>query len=193
MIATSGRFALFADCLLVGCLATLASIPLVTAYPALVAACVELRERQVNEHGIGFRPYGRRLIQVLHSGPAPVVIPLVVAAVLALDALAIAAGVPASRMLAGLVMAAASAAAVVGLRAAARWRPGVGWPATGTAAAAEAVRDPGGSALLVLAAAAAAAIVVVVPVTAPLIPGQLALAAVAVVERHRRRLPTPPR
>jgi hypothetical protein len=177
---TGGRFALFADCLLLGCLTAVAALPVVTAYPALVAACAVLRERAVDDRSIGLRPYLARLGQVFRSGLSGVVAPILVAGVLLLDLLAVAAGVPGSGPLAGLLVVAGSVAVVVGLRVAARWRPGSRWPVVARSALAAAGRDLGGSALLLLAGVAAAGIAVAVPVTVLLVGGPLALAAVAV-------------
>jgi hypothetical protein len=180
-----GRFAWFADCLLVGCFTAIAALPVVTAYPALVAACSVLRERVVDDRSVGPRQYAKRLGQVVRSGPSGLVVPPLIAGVLALDALAVAAGLPGSRPLAVLLVVAGSVAAVLGLRAAARWRPGDRWPAVLRAAFALTRRDAGGSALLWLAAAAAVAIAAAVPVTVLLVAGPLTLAAVAVDLRTR--------
>lgn len=175
----TGRFTLFADCLLAGLLALVFALPVVTAYPALVAACALLREGRP----VGPRVYWTCLRQVIHSGPLGLVAPPLVVALLALDGIAIAAGVPAAGLI-GAVLALVTAVLVaLGLRIAARWRPGQRWPAVTRAAVADLVRDPGGSLLLLLAAAAAVAIATAVPVTALLLPGLLAFAAVAVDAR----------
>jgi hypothetical protein len=181
-----GRFALFADCLLLGCFTAIAALPVVTAYPALVAACTILRERVVDDRSVGPVRYLHVLGQVVRSGLSGVVVPPLLVAALILDGLAVAAGVPGSGMLAVFLALAASAAAVIGLRAAARWRSGTPWPAVARAAAIATARDAGGSALLWLAAAAATAIVAAVPVTVLLVAGPVALAAVAVDGRTRQ-------
>jgi hypothetical protein len=188
MTALSGRrFALFADCLLVGCFTAIAALPVITAYPAMVAACSLLRERVVDDHSAGPLRYLKRLGQVVRSGPAGLLVPLLIEGLLALDALAVGAGIPGSWLFAVLLTTSASAVAVLGLRAATSWRPGARWPVVMRAAAGAAVRDPGGSALLLLATAAAIATALAVPMTILLVAGTLALAAVGVDLRHRSR------
>lgn len=180
-----GRFALFADCLLVGCCTAIAALPVITAYPALVAGCATVRERVVDDRSVGPGRYLRTLGLVVRSGLSGLLVPPLFVAALMLDALAVAAGVPGSGVLAGFLAVAGCVAAVVGLRAAAGWRPGTPWRHVARAATVATVRDPGGSGLLWLAAAAATGIVVAVPVTALLVAGPLALAAVAVDLRPR--------
>jgi hypothetical protein len=182
--APVGRFALFADCLLAGCLVVVAALPVVTAYPALVAGCAVLRDRVADDTGVGPVAYLRRLRQVAASGIAGFLVPPAVVAVLVLDAVAVAAGVPGAAALRWPLVAGAAAAAVLALRAAGAWRPGCRWPPVARRAAAEVVRDPGGAALLLLAAGTAAVVAVAVPVTALLLPGPVALAAVAVDARR---------
>jgi hypothetical protein len=182
---TGGRFALFADCLLTGVLTAVAAAGVVTAFPALAAACAVLRERVDEDRSVGVRPYARRFGQAVRSGPAALLVPPLLLALLGLDALALAAGAPAAAALTLPLVLAAAAAAVLGLRAAAAWRPGARWPATARAALATARRDPGGNASLLLAGVAAAGIVLAVPITGMLVGGPLALAAAAVQGRGR--------
>jgi hypothetical protein len=175
-----GRLALFADCLIVGVCTAVAAIPLLTAYPAFVAGCAVLHDRIVEDRAVGLRGYVRRLGEVLASGPAGVLVPSALCGVLALDAIALAAGAPGRLPLSVLLVLAGAGGVLLGLRVAARWRPGGRWTAVVSAAAGRAVADPGGSALLVLAGGAAAAIALAVPITVLLVCGPLALAAVAV-------------
>ncbi|HEV2783179.1 MAG TPA: hypothetical protein VGX25_27670 [Actinophytocola sp.] len=182
-----GRFALFADCLLLGCCTAIAALPVVTAYPALVATCAVLRERVLDDRSVGPVRYLRTLGQVVRSGLSGLVVPPLLCTALVLDALTVVAGVPGSGLLAVFLAVAGSVAAVIGLRAAAAWRPGTRWPDVARAAAIAAVRDPGGSALLLLAAAAAVGIAFAVPVTVLLLAGPLALAAVTVDVRTGAR------
>jgi len=183
--ASADGFALFADCLVVGVCAAVAAAPLVTAYPALVAACAAVRDRVGADRSPGPRAFAAHLRAAIRSGPAgALVVPPLVAGGLTLDAVAVAAGVPGAAGLAVVLTACAAAAVVVGLRAAAQWRPGRRWPAVAASAARRAAADPGGSALLLFAGLAAAAVVAVVPVTALLIGGPLAMAAVAVDGRR---------
>jgi hypothetical protein len=182
---TGGRFGLFADCLLTGVLTAVATAGVVTAFPALAAACAVLRERADSDRSVGPRPYARRLVQAIRSGSAALLVPPLLLVLLGLDALALAAGAPAAAALSVPLVIAAAAAVVLGLRVAAAWRPGTRWPAAARDALGAARRDPGGNALLLLAGVAAAGIVLAVPITGMLVGGPLALAAAAVQGRGR--------
>jgi hypothetical protein len=184
---TGGRFALFTDCLLVGLMALAAAVPVLTAYPAFVAACALLRERVALEESVGVRSYWRRLREVVRSGPAGLLVPPLALALLFVDAVAVAAGVPGGRPLGAVLAVVAVLGATVGLRAAASWRADRRWPELARSATRDAVRDLGGSTLLALAAVTAVAVAVVVPVTVLLLCGPLALAAVAVQGRTEAR------
>jgi hypothetical protein len=186
MRLTDGRFGLFADCLLTGVLTAVAAAGVITAFPALAAGCAVLRERVAEDRAVGVRAYAGRFAGAVRSGPAALLVPPLVLALLGLDALALAAGAPGRAPLIALLAVAASAAAVLGLWAAAVWRPGARWVAVARVAFAAARRDPGGSALLWLAGVAAVSITAMVPVTALLVAGPLALAAVAVAGRVRQ-------
>ena len=178
--APGDSVALFADVLIIGLLATLATLGIVTGYVAIVAACSLLREAAAGHTGVGPRTYGRRLREVFRSGAAGLVVPPVAAAVLAMDAIAVHAGIPGARPLAVLLVAVSVAAVLVGMRAAGAWRPGLRWGPVLRLATDRAKRDPRGDALLLLVAACATVLAVVVPMALPLMPGMLALAIVAV-------------
>ena len=179
--------ALLADCTVAGCLAFAASLPLITSFAALTAACALLAERAALGQRVTVRAYWSWLRRVARSGPWPFVAPALLAALLGLDAVAVRAGVPGGALVGVAVAAAGGVLAVLGLRAAARWRPGAAWPEVARAAARHAAGDVPGSLLLGLAAACAAAISWAVPLMAPLALGPLALGAVA-VERGRSSL-----
>lgn len=182
------RLALFADCMVVGLLATVTAIGVITAYPGFTAACAVLRDRVLFDGPAGPRAYGTRLRQVARTRPrAFLAMPPLVAAVLGADAVAVAAGVPGrSGLLVGL-SACVVLAVVLGLRVAAAWRPEPPWPEAARAAVRASVADPGGSALLLVAAGVATLLGFMVPMIAPLLPGPLALAAVAVDIRAEQR------
>jgi hypothetical protein len=182
---TGGKVALFADCLLAGVLTAVASIPLVTAYPAFAAACTVLRERVTEDRSVTVRGFARHLRSAIASGPAGLLLPWLYAVVLGLDAVAVAAGVPGAAVLTTILLGASAAGIVVALRSAARWRPGSQWMRLFVAVVRDLRRDPAGSALLVGAAVAAAAIAAIVPVTLLLVAGPAALAAIAVDGRAR--------
>ncbi|HEX6684587.1 MAG TPA: hypothetical protein VF062_17415 [Candidatus Limnocylindrales bacterium] len=172
----SAKLSLFADCLLAGLLIAVSAIGVITAYPGFVAAC---------SFPFSFRGYRERLRQVIESGPLGMFVPPLLVAVLVFDAAAIRAGVPGSFPLGMLLAAVAVGAAVLGLRAASRWRPGERWSAVARLAWRDLIADASGSLLLGMAVIAAAVIVVLVPVTLLLIGGMLALAAVGVGARSQ--------
>lgn len=171
---SGSRLALFADCLLLGLVITLTAVPVVTAYPGFVAAC---------SFPFSLRGYGERLREVVRSGVGGMLVPPAAVGLLALDAVAIQSGLPGSAVFGPLVAVAGVVLAVLGLRAAARWRAGLRWGVVMRAAWRDLVEDVRGSLLLGLAVVAAAVVAVLVPVTLLLLGGVLALAAVAVGSR----------
>jgi len=169
------RFSLFADVLLVGVLTFVASLPVVTAYAALVAACRAV-SAAADGGPVSVPEYGRTFVAVLRSHPGVLGFPLL----LALDVVALAVGAPGGPALAvGLV-----AVALVGLVAAASWAPGRAWPAVLRHSVLHLVRRPGDAALLLAAMVVAGVLAVAVPLMIALVPGVLALAAVAVSRRR---------
>ncbi|BEL04449.1 hypothetical protein Q0Z83_026400 [Actinoplanes sichuanensis] len=179
----SGRFARFAECLLAGLLTVLFALPVVTAFAAFTTACTMLRE----ERPIGLRTYTRCLAEVLRSGPIVLVVPPLVLLVLVADALAVASGVPGAGLLGAVTALAGAVVLPLGMRVAAGWRPGRRWPAVTRAAATDLVQDLRGSVLLLFAALIAVLVAVAIPITALLLPGMLALGAVAVDASARHR------
>jgi hypothetical protein len=182
-VLTSGRFGLFADCLVVGVLAALSVVPVLTAYPGLVTATALLRERAASDAPVGPRRFVTVLRQVVASGRAVLVLPPAVAALLAADAIALAAGAPGRTGLTAVLLACVAGALLLGLRAAAVWAPGRRWAEVLRSAAAQALADPWGDALLLMAALLAAGVVLTVPITGLFLLGPLALAAAAVQTR----------
>ncbi len=170
-----GWFTLLGESLLLGLLVFAAALPLVTAFPAVVAGCALLRSR--GEVSVGVRSFAVRLAAAMR--PAAVAAPCVVAAVLALDVAAVRAGAPGGRALAVLLPLCGLGAAGLGLRAAAACRPGLAWRAVVRRAAA----DPGGVLLLSAASTAGLFVAWSVPIVTPLVLGQLVLAAVAIDAR----------
>lgn len=181
----AGRFALFADCMVAGVLATVAALGVVTAYPGFVAACATVRARAADTGPGAAAAYLLAFRQVMRSGWAVLTVPVLVAAVLALDLLAAWAGVPGARPVLAVLAVVVAAATVLGMRAAASWRPGRGWRAVAADAARHARGDVGGSALLLMAAGCAVAVVTAVPIAVIFLLGPLAVAAVAVDTRSR--------
>jgi hypothetical protein len=186
---TSGRLALFADCLLAGLLTAVAALPLVTAYPAFTAGCALLGDRVRDAEPVTVRGYLRKLRDVLRSGPAPLLAPPVLAALVGVDTAAVRAGLPGRAALAAILVAACAGTAVLGLRAAAGWRREIAWPEVARAAARRLATDRGGTALLLAAATVATGVAYATPLMAPLAVGPLALAAVVVDGRPVKHRP----
>jgi hypothetical protein len=178
-----GRFPLFADCLHVGVLTFLASAPLVTAFAAITAACQVLDDRIQEDASVTTRGYGRAFLATVRSRAGVLLVPPALVAVLALDVVALASGVPGARLVTVPLACAGGCLLIVGLRAASTWRPELRWPDVIRAAAVAALRRPGESLLLLAAAASTALIAALAPPLAVVLPGFLAFAAVAVARR----------
>lgn len=176
------RFTLLSESLLLGVLVFVASLPLVTMFAAVTAGCRLLGEAE--ETAVGVRPYARRLLAVARSGPFPFVVPSVAVLVLLLDWTAVRAGLPGGEVLAVVIPVPALAAAALALRAAALWRPGLGWTAVCRSAAGA---DLYGTALLAMAVVVATVVCSTFPIVTPLAFGQMILAAVAVDARVAAR------
>jgi hypothetical protein len=194
-------FPLFAEVMLIGVMTAVASLGVVTALGALTAGCASVHEYL--EHDARTTP--RRYLALLRAasrGAVPLLAPPVLIAVAAADLLAWRAGLPGGPVVGPAALAVSLAAMVVGLRAAAGWRPlpdptaadedrpdrsaprGPVWSGLLAAAAAEAAADWPGSLLIAGAIAACVALAVEMPVLVVVLPGLLVLAAVAV--RGRR-------
>lgn len=181
MMTPGGRFATFAESLLLGVLVFVAALPLVTGFAAVTAGCALFADREHTP--VGVRSYCRRLRAVARTGPAGLAVPVVPAVVLAFDWAAVRAGLPGHQVLGPLISLSAAGAVAVGLRAAALWRPGATWPAVWRAGAEAARADPYGTGLLAFAVVAVVIVSWTFPVVTPLALGQLVLAAVAVDAR----------
>ncbi|MFC9679820.1 DUF624 domain-containing protein [Streptomyces sp. NPDC056948] len=169
-------FARFADCLLLGVLLLLASLPVVTAFPALVAGCAVLREQAGDGEGVTVRHFLKRLRAVLRSGPAVWAVPTAVLALLWLDALALDARGPGP----GVAFAVATTAlAALGLRCAAAWREGTRWRTTLAVVFRSVPRHPLAPVLLAGAVGATAVLLALTPVVLFVALGPLAFAATA--------------
>lgn len=170
----SARLSLFADCLVAGLLVFVTSLGVITAFPGFVAAC---------SFPFSIKGYLVRLREVFRSGLPGMLVPPLAVGLLALDVAAVDAGLPGSVVFGPLIAVAGVVLAVLGLRAAARWRPGSRWLSLARTASEDLTADVRGSLLLGLAVVAAAGVAVLVPVTLFLLGGVLALAAVAVGSR----------
>jgi len=171
---------------LTGVLMFVASIPLVTVLAAGGAGAQLLREQAVSDREPRVRRFVRLFCTALRD-PIGALMVLVLLVVGALDLLAVLGGAPGARVLGPVLGLLGVAAVVCGLRAAARWHPGLRWADALVAAARATLVDPAGSAVLVVALALVAVIVTQAAAFVVLAPGLLVLAALAVELRPRRR------
>jgi hypothetical protein len=180
----TARFALFAECALTGVWLTVAALPLVTALPAVAAACSHLR-KFLYGYRTGLPGFAADLRQACKGGWQVSLAGWAALGLLAADIAIAGSGLPGGPAVAVITGVAALAVIVVGLRAAAAWTPGASWPALVRASAVRSRADLGGSALI------AGGVVVVGVVTWQLPPlfvpamGCLAGAALAVHLRGR--------
>ncbi|NYI04885.1 hypothetical protein [Allostreptomyces psammosilenae] len=180
------RFALFAECLLAGVWLTVAALGVVTALPALAAACGHLR-RHLEARPAGMRQFLADLGAALRTGWKVGLALPVLLAVLLLNVAIARSGLPGGSVVAVLTWAGVAAALVVAIRAAASFTPGARWrDLLADAGRRAVVTDPGGSLLLFggLAVTVVAA-GQMLPLVAPAL-GCLAAAAVAVERRLGR-------
>jgi hypothetical protein len=177
------RLSLLGEVLVVGVVVLLASIPLVTAVPALAAGVLHLRR-----HLSGEPDSARDLVRGL--GPAVrdlwalgVGLPAVLF-VLGYNLWLAQSGVlPGGTLVAATSLVVAAAVIVVALRAAATWFPGRGGRDAVRAAARRAGRDLTGSALLAASVAVCAVLVWMLVALVLVVGGLLALAMLAVEHR----------
>jgi hypothetical protein len=177
----AARFAVFAECLLVGVWVVLASLPLVT-YPAAVAAGGRHLRRHLDHQAGGVREFLADFRAAVRHGWAVGLAGWVALWLLWLNLATVRAGLPGGGLVGVIGVVAFLVALVTGVRAAVSWWPGASWRALLGAAARRTVLDPAGSLLLV----AGFAVVVVsgrivlpfaVPVVGAVIAGALAVEA----------------
>lgn len=181
------RFALFGECLTAGLLVLLVALPVVTLLPALAAGCAHIKAH-VDGETTAIRAFFER-VRVALPGSWPVSIGVIAAfAVLAVDVMFLRHRVIGGDFVAIVCAVAAVALAVVILRAAAAWSPGVPWTTVMRDAPRRAFTDLGGSLLLVMSLAMLLVVTwQLPPLLLPML-GCVLMAAVAVDRRHH---PTP--
>ncbi|WP_406064471.1 hypothetical protein OG462_36430 [Streptomyces sp. NBC_01077] len=152
------RFAVFAECLLVGVWIAVAALPLFTLPAALAAGAAHLR-RWTGDEETGLRYFVADLRAALRGGgrSAGLGYGAVLALVGADLAFVRALPVPGGRAAGALAILAALWLTVTLLRAATAWRPGLRWRDLLGPAARRALRDPAGSLLVVCGLAVIAA------------------------------------
>ncbi|MEU9286522.1 DUF624 domain-containing protein [Streptomyces sp. NPDC048275] len=169
-------FAPFADCLLLGVFLLVCSLPVVTAFPALVAGCTVLRQQAYGGSEMTLSQLIAAFRRVLRSGYAVWLVPSAVLALLWLDALALDAHGPG---LGAPVAVATAVVAALALRCAAGWREATAWRTVGIAVFRSMPQQPLVLALLAGSVVAAAVLLAMSPVLLLIVLGPLALAATA--------------
>jgi hypothetical protein len=177
------RLAVFAECVLTGLWLTLAALPLVTALPALAAACAHLR-RFLQGYRADLRGFAAD-VRTAWRGSWPVSLAgLAALALLGADVAIARQGLPGGPIVTVVTGGAALILIVIGFRAAAAWSPGASWPVLVRAAAGQARADLGGSALLACGLVVAGLVAWRLPPLLVPALGCLAAAALAVHARH---------
>jgi hypothetical protein len=181
-----GPISSLADCLVVGILVLLAFIPLVTGFAGFVAGCAILRARTRGEGKITPAAFWREFRTAVRSSIGVILIPAALGVLLVVDLFALYAGLgenPVMWVALGLVSA---VVAVLGIRAAAAWRPGQRWTPTVQRSFAALGDDLGGSLLLLGALATSIALALFTPMLTIVCLGPLVLGAVAIDTRFGR-------
>ncbi|WP_255948724.1 hypothetical protein [Streptomyces odontomachi] len=174
-----------AEVLLVGVLVCVAALPVVTSLAAAGAGAVLLRELVADDR----TPTVRRFLHLVGGAlrqPVALLAPFAVAAVAALDTLALLAGLPGGTVTGPPLALALVAVLLTGVRAAARWRPGDSWRTVLAEAAPLVLRDWPGSLMLVGALVVLGVVAAHAPAFVMVLPGLLVMAGVAVERRTRR-------
>ncbi len=181
------RFAVFAECLLVGVWITVAALPLVTLPAALAAGAAHLR-RWTDDEETGLRSFLADLRRALRGGGWSAGLGYGAAlALVGTDLLFVRAlPVPGGRAAGTLAILAALWLTVTLLRAATAWRPGRRWRALLAPAARRALRDPAGSLLVVCGLAV---IVASAWFSAPLALPAVGILVASTLAAERRRPP----
>ena len=181
-----GPISSLADCLVVGIMVLLSFIPLVTGFAGFVAGCAILRARTRGEGKITPAAFWREFRTAVRSSVGVILIPAALGLVLVVDLFALYAGLgenPVMWIALGVVSA---VVAVLGIRTAAAWRPGLRWIPTVQRSFAALGEDPGGSLLLAGALGTSIALALFTPMLTIVCLGPLVLGAVAIDTRLGR-------
>lgn len=175
----AGKFTAFADCLIVGFLVLLASVPLVTAFVAITAGTALLRDRAVRDATVDLRSYCRRFQAVARTGWQGFVVPSVIGSILLTDYVALRAGLGHAAPVTAAVGLIALVCCVFLLRSAASWQPVRPWRTAARTAARHLTGEAGGSAVLGAAVLTAVLLTGWIPAVGAVVLGPLCLAAAA--------------
>lgn len=181
-----GPISSLADCLVVGIMVLLSFIPLVTGFAGFVAGCAILRARTRGEGKITPAAFWREFRTAVRSSVGVILIPAALGLVLVVDLFALYAGLgenPVMWIALGVVSA---VVAVLGIRTAAAWRPGLRWIPTVQRSFAALGEDLGGSLLLAGALGTSIALALFTPMLTIVCLGPLVLGAVAIDTRLGR-------
>ncbi len=185
------RFALFAECLVVGVLVTLTLPGVLTILPAWAAGCTHIRAHLDGESTALRKLLTDFAAACRHSLPVSLLLAAAFA-LLVVDLAIVRLGLPGGLLVAGVCAASAVALTVVSMRAAATWTPGARWTELVRQAALRAVRDLRGSLLLVLTLVMLLiATWQLLPLLVPMV-GCAVMATVAVERRDSRNLDNDP-
>ncbi|MDH6217072.1 hypothetical protein [Streptomyces pseudovenezuelae] len=180
------RFAVFAECLLVGVWIAVASLGVVT-YPAAIAAGARHLRRRTSHQVGGWREFVGDFRTAVRGGWVVGLAGWVAVGAVWVDVLAARAGIPGGPFVGAVGVFALIGLVVALLRAAAVWTPGAAWRGLLADGGRRTVLDPAGSFLVVCGLAVVTLTALfVAPLAVPVL-GAVVAAAVAVEERHRHR------
>ncbi|WP_081736405.1 YesL family protein [Amycolatopsis orientalis] len=170
------RLTEFSDCLLLGMLVCLGSVPVVTAGPAFAAGCAVARRWRDGDSPPMFPAFRDAFVRHLPGGVPFSAAAVAVITVLCADLALFGAGLPGGRSLAVVLALLLAASVVVVLRTCSVVAPGEGWRAA-LRTAVYLSRDVRGSALLAAAVGVAGFVVWMQPLMLLIVAGPLTLAA----------------
>lgn len=183
----SSTFRSFADTLLVGVLIALAAIPVLTAYAGMGSGIQVLRDARESDGYVTIGGFGKALLVRLRRWPGQVAVPVLVLAVVAVDAVLLPALVADRLVSQALTIVLVTAIVGFGIRYAMQWRPEQPGAAGLRAAYRAFVSDGSGTLLIAAGIVTAGALVTIAPVLAIVVAGPVALAAVAIQLRYEGR------
>lgn len=176
----SPTFQLFSDMLSVGVLIFALALPVVTWFAALSAGVEALRIARVEDRHVRVRDVWSAFAdRVMRHPISHLLVPAAVTALLVVDVVLLPYAAPGDLWAAALPIVLGAGLGAIALRIAGTWRRDEAPRVLLARAWRRMSADAAGSALLVLAVACAGAIVVIAPLLALVLPGGLALAALA--------------
>ncbi|MDN3496838.1 hypothetical protein QL996_12930 [Planococcus sp. APC 4015] len=176
----SSTFHAFADMLYAGVLIFVLALPVVTWFAALSAGVEAIRDARAADHHVRARTVWSAFVdRVVRHPVSHLLAPTAVTALLVVDVVLLPYAAPGELWSLVLPIVLAAGLGAIALRIAGTWRRGEAPRVLLGRAWRRMSTDAAGSALLVLAVTCAGALVVIAPLLALVLPGGLALAAVA--------------